>query len=353
MSEHTPPGAPHCPVPVNEQDCITLAQGEGVRATRELIRQQILTRFPSDPLHQLGDAALLPVTQNRIAMTTDSFVVSPLFFPGGDIGTLAVYGTVNDLAVAGAVPRWLSLGLIIEEGWPLADLQRVLDSIAAAADRCSVSIVTGDTKVVPRGAADCLFINTTGIGEYLTAPPTGPSSLRCGDVLIVSGPVGSHGLAVLAAREDLQLEPTPHSDCAPLHDAVAALQAQSGGAVRAMRDATRGGVSAVLHEWSDECGLTMRLREQQIPVNAEVRGACELLGIDPLHSACEGTMIVAVDASAAESAVTALQSVSETAAAVPIGTVEDAGIASVTIQRLLGTEQPVDEPTGAQLPRIC
>ena len=342
-----------CPLPIHDPQHVTLAHGEGARATRELIRQQIVSRFGNPTLSGLNDAAVLRTAADQIAATTDSFVVSPLFFPGGDIGTLAVYGTVNDLAVSGAVPRWLSLALIIEEGLPLATLGRVLDSIAGAAERCGVTVVTGDTKVVPRGAADGLFINTTGIGEFLSDAPPGPSSLRCGDVLIVSGPIGSHGLAVLTAREELLLEPPPQSDSAPLHQAAAALRARTGNGVRAMRDATRGGLSAVLHEWAADCGLTMTLQESQIPVNEEVRGASELLGIDPLHAANEGTMLVAVAPEAVDDALAALRSVSESRLAACIGAVTEAGVVPVTIQRLLGTEQPVDEPTGAQLPRIC
>jgi len=342
-----------CPVPVGDNACVTLAHGEGTRATRELITNHILHRFANSDVTGMPDAATLSLASNRIAFTTDSFVVSPLFFPGGDIGTLAVHGTVNDLAVAGAVPKWLSLALIIEEGLPLTTLDRVLDSIAHSANRCGVAIVTGDTKVVPRGAADGLFVNTSGVGEFVLAPPPGPESIRCGDVLIVTGPIGSHGLAVLAAREDLMLEPPPRSDSAPLHTVAAGLQESVGNSIRAMRDATRGGVSAVLHEWSADCGHSMVLQESEIPVNDEVRGACELLGIDPLHSANEGTMLIAIDPSAEEETIATLRSHSETQLAASIGIVRKAGIMPVTIQRLLGSEQPVDEPTGALLPRIC
>ena len=301
----------------------------------------------------MPDATVLSIGTERIAFTTDSFVVSPLCFPGGNIGTLAVYGTVNDLAVSAAVPRWLSLALIIEEGFSLYTLGRILDSIADAASRCGVAIMTGDTKVVPHGVADGLFINTTGIGELTTEPPPGPESIQCGDVLIVSGPIGCHGVAVLAAREELFLEPPPESDSAPLHTAVAALQQKAAGFVRAIRDATRGGVSAVLHEWSAECRLTMTLQESRIPISDGIRGASELLGIDPLYSANEGTMLIAVDPSAEEQSLAALRSVPETRFASRIGTVTKAGISGVTIQRVLGSEQPVDEPTGSLLPRIC
>jgi hydrogenase expression/formation protein HypE len=345
---------PQCPVPVSSgDDVITLSHGEGAGASRELIRDHILGRFKNQYNSDLPDAAMLQLSTNRIAMTTDSFVVSPLFFSGGDIGSLAIYGTVNDLAVSGAIPRWISLSLIIEEGLPLSVLDQVLNSISQAARRCQVSIVTGDTKVVPRNAADGLFINTTGIGEMAEPTWPGPASIRCADSLIVSGPIGSHGIAVLAAREELALDPPPQTDSAPLHQAVAALRNAVGDSVKAVRDATRGGLSAVLHEWADSCNLTMQLTETALPVTHEVRGACELLGLDPLYIANEGTMVIAVDAAAESAAIAALQSVSESQHAVRIGTVVNRKVAPVTIQRLLGTEQPVDEPRGVLLPRIC
>ncbi len=338
---------------MNTLNHITLAHGEGARATRELITKRILPCFDNEHLRQLSDAAQLTLAADRIAMTTDSFVVSPLIFPGGDIGSMAVYGTVNDLAVSGAVPRWLSLALIIEEGLEFSVLDDIIKSIAVAVQRCDVMIVAGDTKVVPKGAADRLFINTTGVGELTGPVIVGPHSIQPGDSLIVSGPIGRHGIAVMAVREELLLDPPPRSDSAPLHNAVACLKNAVGGSVRALRDATRGGVSAVLHEWAVSCSLTMHLNEQQIPVTDDVRGASELLGLDPLYVANEGTMVIAVDATAADDALAALRSVPETRQATVIGTVKERRISPVTIQRMLGGEQPVDEPTGALLPRIC
>jgi hydrogenase expression/formation protein HypE len=335
------------------QERMTLAHGEGARATRELITSRILTRFDNQHLNQLADAAELRVATDRIAMTTDSFVVSPLIFPGGDIGSMAVYGTVNDLAVSGAIPRWLSLALIIEEGLPFSVFDTILDSIAAAAKRCHVMIVTGDTKVVPAGTADGLFINTTGIGELDAAVIGGPRTIREGDSLIVSGPIGRHGIAVLSAREELALDPPPVSDCAPLFDAVSCLRQNVGESVRAIRDATRGGISAVLHEWASDCHLTMQVDEAKIPITDDVRGASELLGLDPLYIANEGTMMIAVDSAAEANALAALRSVPETQNAAVIGRVTQRKISAVTIQRMLGGEQPVDEPSGALLPRIC
>jgi hydrogenase expression/formation protein HypE len=337
----TPPG-----------DRITLSHGEGGRLTRRLIREQILPKLDNPQLQELGDAALLRATQHGLAMTTDSFVVSPIFFPGGDIGSLAIFGTVNDLAVAGARPRWISLSLILEEGLPLVTLNAILESAAKAAQRSGVVVVTGDTKVVPHGAADGLFLNTTGIGEYHQERPAGPTALEVGDQLIVTGPIGQHGMAVLTAREQLEFDPAPRSDSAPLADAVAALQAAHI-PIRCMRDATRGGVTAVLHEWSEASQQTLGIDERCLPLTPEVRGACELLGLDPLHVACEGTMLVAVPRPDVPRALAALRSVTESRHSVVIGEVQRRGIAAVTIRRSTGEELPLDEPLGAPLPRIC
>jgi hydrogenase expression/formation protein HypE len=278
--------------------------------------------------------------------------VSPLFFPGGDIGSLAVYGTVNDLAMAGASPRWISLSLILEEGLELALLQQVLASVAAASRQTSVLVVTGDTKVVPRGAVDKLFINTTGIGEIIAAPISGPEALEVGDELIVTGPIGRHGIAVMAAREGFDFDPPPISDSAPLAEAVAQL-IRADVPVRAMRDATRGGVGAVLHEWAGASGKTLAVEECALPVTPEVRGACELLGLDPIHVANEGTMVVAVPADRAENVLDVLRNIPETAQAVRIGRVQSRGIAAVIVMRGAQRSIPLDEPVGAPLPRIC
>ncbi|MEX0613431.1 MAG: hydrogenase expression/formation protein HypE [Pirellulales bacterium] len=342
-----------CPVPsVAAGDRVMLAHGEGGRLMRQLIRRRIVPAVDNEFLRLAGDAAVLPSVRGPLAMTTDSFVVSPIFFPGGDIGSLAVYGTVNDLAVAGARPRWISLALILEEGLEMAVLERVLASVAAAARRVGVLVVTGDTKVVPRGAADQLFINTTGIGEIVAPPPEGPAALEMGDELIVTGPIGRHGIAVMSAREGLEFDPPPESDSAPLVDAVAALQ-QAGVSLRAMRDATRGGLGAILHEWAEASGKTLAIEERLLPVGAEVRGACELLGLDPIHVANEGTMAVAVPHGNADRAINALCSVPETAQSAYIGRVEPRGLAAVVVARGVHQTIPLDEPVGAPLPRIC
>ena len=296
-----------CPAPLSKtESLVTLADGEGGRSTRRIIEERILPRFPHAEIALWKDAASLPCPSGDIAFSTDSFVVSPLFFPGGDIGRLAVLGTTNDLAVAGARPMWISLALIMEEGLRLVDLERVLDSAAAAAREVGVQVVAGDTKVVPRGAADGLFINTAGIGRLIAPVPPGPAALEIGDEILVSGPIGQHGVAVLAAREQWGFQPAPTSDCASLLPAVEVLR-EAGIPLRAMRDATRGGVAAVLHEWSRSCQKTIALEEKQIPVTQEVRAVCELLGLDPLQVANEGTMVVAVAAGAGDAAVAQLQ----------------------------------------------
>lgn len=344
---------PACPAPgAADEGRISLGHGEGGWLSRQLIRQRIVPVMDSDELRRLGDAACLPGTTGPLALTTDSFVVSPLIFPGGDIGSLAVFGTVNDLAVSGSRPRWITLSLILEEGLPIATLDRILHSVARAARRAEVAVVTGDTKVVPRGAADGLYLNTAGIGELLEPAIPGPESLQQGDVLLVSGPIARHGVAILAARESLGFEPPPQSDSAPLTAAMDALR-RSGVVLRAARDATRGGVAAVFHEWAEPSGKSLCVDESCIPLTDEVRGVCELLGLDPLHVACEGTMVVAVPAEQADRAVQALRGVPETAQAAVIGEVLPRDLAPVLVRRGLGREVPLDEPLGAPLPRIC
>jgi hydrogenase expression/formation protein HypE len=341
-----------CPVPVfGDAERITLGHGEGGRLTRRLIRERILPQLGNPYLLNLADAAALPQPRGPLAFTTDSYVVTPLFFPGGDIGTLAVNGTINDLAVSGARPLWLSLGLIVEEGLPFATLDRVLQSVADAARAAGVQVVTGDTKVVPRGAADGLFLTVSGLGERLDPVP-GPLALEPGDEILVSGPIGRHGVAVLAAREGLAFHPPPESDTASLIEPVSALRA-AGVPARAMRDATRGGVAAVLHEWAEASGRTLAVEEEQLPVTPGVRGVCELLGLDPIYVACEGVMVVAVPAEQAHRALEALRTVPLAAQANRIGAVRTKMIAPVLIARGLGREQPLDEPLAAALPRIC
>ena len=344
---------PVCPVVRSGSGAVvTLAHGEGGLLSRRLIQERIVPALENINLDSNADAALLPASNCRLAMTTDSFVVTPLFFPGGDIGSLAVYGTANDLAVAGARPRWLSLSVILEEGLELSILDRVLASIARAARDAGVSIVTGDTKIVPRGAVDQIFINTSGVGEILDPAPTGPATLQDGDVLLVSGPIAQHGISVLEAREEFGFDPAPSSDCAPLWPCVEALL-RAGILPRAMRDATRGGVAAVLHEWAAVSGRSLVIDESAVPVLPAIRAACELLGLDPLHIANEGTLVAALPSEQVAPAQSALSRLPAYARAAVIGRVEAANGTPVAVRRLLGRLQPLDEPLGAPLPRIC
>lgn len=341
-----------CPLPASaDAERITLAYGEGGRLSRRFVQERILPRFHNSTLNALGDAAAL-VSASRLAFTTDSYTVTPLFFPGGDIGRLAVYGAVNDLAVSGAVPRWLSLALMIEEGLPWSALDRVLDSIQSAAESATVSVVTGDTKVVPRGAVDKLFITTSGLGEIGPAPPTGPATLQADDVLIVSGPIGQHGAAVLCARDELDFDPAPVSDCGSLAAPLLALQ-DAGLTPRAVRDATRGGVAAVLHEWAAASRLGMDVDEHMLPIGPAVRAVCELLGLDPLFLANEGTFVAALPTSQCAATLEVLRQHAISQSATVIGRVTKPRITPVCVRRSAGRLVPLDEPAGSPLPRIC
>ncbi len=347
------PGRPDCPLPqAADAECITLAYGEGGWLTRRFLQERILRRFGNPLLRRMADSALLDPVTGRIAVTTDSYTVSPRFFPGGDLGSLAVYGTVNDLVVSGARPRWLTLALIIEEGFLWGELDRLLDSLQAAAARAQVQIVAGDTKVVPRGEVDGLFINTTGLGEVCATGPTGIETLMPGDVLIVTGPIGQHGAAILCAREGFGFDPLPISDCASLVGPLLPVW-ETGLPVRSARDATRGGVAAVLHEWSLATGQGMTVRECDLPVTPVVRAVCELMGLDPLFLACEGTCVLAVAPAAVEAVLAVLRAHPQTAHACVIGIVTPPRSTPVRVLRGTGREVPLDEPAGSPLPRIC
>ncbi|GIW92379.1 MAG: hydrogenase expression/formation protein HypE [Pirellulaceae bacterium] len=338
----------------DDEERILLAHGEGGRLMRRLIRQRIVAALDhGGVLGQLEDAARLPHFSGRLAVTTDSFVVTPLFFPGGDIGKLAVHGTVNDLAVSGARARYLTLGFILEEGLALSVLDRVLASIAEAARDTETQIVAGDTKVVPRGAADGLFVTMTGIGELIEPMLSGPAALQPGDQLLVSGPIGRHGVAVLCAREQLEFQPAPASDSAPLATVCHQLQRSLGANLRAMRDATRGGLAAVCHEWAEACGKSLVLFEDAIPVSSDVRGVCELLGLDPVHIANEGTMLLGVAADAVDEALAVMHAFPQTAQACHIGQVSERDRLPVMVRTRMGRTRPLDDPLGSPLPRIC
>lgn len=341
-----------CPAPLHDAERILLAHGEGARLTRRLIRQELLTAFANPFLEQLADGATLPDLGGRIVMTTDSSVVSPLFFPGGDIGALAIHGAINDLAVCGAMPLYLSVALILEEGLPLDVLRRVIHSMKKAAQTCAVQIVTGDTKVVPRGNADQIFISTTGIGRLRPGVNLGAHRVQPGDKILVSGTLGDHGLAIMAAREGLDMGEGLCSDTAPVHDLVATLLA-SNAEVHFLRDPTRGGVAAVLHELVEQTGLAIRIDEIHLPISAAARGASELLGLDPLHIANEGKIVAVVAGASAAAALAALQQHPLGRQSALIGVVVAEASPAVLLVNRYGQIHVVDEPSGAPLPRIC
>lgn len=341
-----------CPLPHSPANCLLLAHGEGARLTRRLIRTEILTALDNAFLQPLSDAAVLPPVTGPLVFSTDGYVVTPLFFPGGDIGKLAVHGTVNDLAVCGAEPLYLSLGIIAEEGLPLDTLRAVIASVAAAARACGIQVVTGDTKVVPRGAADGLFLHTTGVGRLRSGVELGADRIRPGDRVLVSGTIGDHGLAVLAAREGLGMEADLVSDTAPLHGLVEALLT-CGPGLRFLRDATRGGVSAVLHEVADAAGVLVVIDEATLPLSPAVRGACEILGLDPLYVANEGKLVAVVAPEGCEAALSSLKQHPLGRNAAVIGEVHVGPVGQVHVRGPLGTLRVLDEPGGAPLPRIC
>ena len=338
------------------QSSITLAHGSGGRAMHELVDQLIRQVFSNPLLDQGEDQARIPLAElnalgNRLAFTTDSYVVTPLEFPGGNIGTLAINGTVNDLAVGGATPLYLSCGFIIEEGLALETFKRILAAMRSAADAAGVAIVTGDTKVVQRGGADQLFINTAGVGVIAEGFNPSASGAQVGDVVIVNGYLGDHGAAILNARGDLALDADIASDCAPLNRLVAAMFAACP-AIHCLRDATRGGLATVLNEFAERSQVNIVLDEAQLPIRQPVRGMCEILGLDPLYLANEGKLVAVVPASDAEAVLTAMRQIPEGQDACVVGQVT-AGKGYVILQTGFGGERIVDMLPGEQLPRIC
>ncbi|GGO78532.1 hydrogenase expression/formation protein HypE [Nonomuraea cavernae] len=338
---------------VVREERITLAHGAGGRATHTLIEAVFLKEFGNALLAPLEDGATLRLDGARAAFTTDSFVVSPLFFPGGDIGDLAVNGTVNDLAMCGARPEYLAAGFILEEGFPVADLRRIAASMAAAARAAGVSIVTGDTKVVERGKADGCYVTTTGVGVIERPVSLSASGARPGDAVIVSGPIGEHGAAIMLARGDYGIEATLRSDTAPLHELVSGLLDGVPGQVRTLRDATRGGIATILNEVATASDVAVVVDEDAIPVRAEVTGVCELLGIDPLYVACEGRFVAVVDGAHAGRALDALRAHPLGAGAAVIGAVKDDPPGLVLLRTAFGGTRIVDVLVGDPLPRIC
>ncbi|HEX7660043.1 MAG TPA: hydrogenase expression/formation protein HypE [Pseudonocardiaceae bacterium] len=335
-----------------KEERITLAHGSGGKATATLIEAIFLDAFRNPQLEPLGDAAELTVAGANLALTTDSFVVSPLFFPGGDIGDLAVNGTVNDLAVTGAKPLHLTAGFILEEGFPVADLSRIVTSMRDAADAAGVGIVTGDTKVVQRGKADGCYINTAGVGLIQHPGALGMRTIRPGDAILVSGPIGEHGVTVMLARGELDIDADVQSDTAPLHGLVADLLGATSG-VHFMRDATRGGVATILNEIAKAAQVAVVVDETAVPVSTEVRGASELLGIDPLYVACEGRMVVVVDGGQADAALAAMRANPLGGEAAVIGRVKDDPPGLVLLNTAFGGTRICDMLVGDPLPRIC
>jgi hydrogenase expression/formation protein HypE len=341
-----------CPAPLGRHTTIQLAHGGGGRLTRELIANVFLPAFGAASMHECHDSVVLPARSGPLAFTTDSYVVHPRFFPGGNLGTLAVYGTVNDLAMAGATPLYLSAGFILEEGLAVDELRQIAAAMREAADACGVSICTGDTKVVDRGKGDGVFVNTAGVGVVPEGVVVHPRRIEPGDAVLVSGDVGRHGIAVLSVREGLAFEADVESDCAPLHGLVRSLL-RAGIDVHCLRDATRGGLATALGEVALDAGVSIEVEERAIPVCDPVAGACEVLGLDPLYVACEGRMIAWVPEPEAARALEALRAEPGGAGAMRIGAVGGEPRGMVTMRTRMGSRRLLDLLSGEQLPRIC
>jgi hydrogenase expression/formation protein HypE len=341
-----------CPLPLMDHDTIQLAHGAGGLLSSDLIEKLILPRFTCSELEKLEDQAVLDLPPGRLAFSTDTFVVSPIFFPGGDIGELAVNGTVNDVAMSGAKPAALSAGFVLEEGFPLADFHRVLCSMETAAAKAGVRIVTGDTKVVGRGSCDKIFINTSGVGVIPEGVRLSAGSLEPGDVIILSGSLADHGMAVMTVREGLSFRTTVVSDTAALNGLVDSILA-AGPGTRTLRDPTRGGAATTLNEFARASRVGIKLTESTLVVRDDVAGACEILGIDPLYVANEGKLIAVVRSAEAEAVLAAMRAHEYGKDAAIIGRVVSDHPGRVAIQTGLGAERIVDMPVGEQLPRIC
>jgi hydrogenase expression/formation protein HypE len=347
-----PDSGPACPIPISDYPQILMAHGGGGKLTNQLITKIFLPAFSNPMLEALHDGAVLPIQDMRLAFTTDSYVVHPLFFPGGNIGELAIYGTVNDLAMCGARPLYLSAGFILEEGLPMETLWRIVQSMKAAAAKAGVQLVTGDTKVVDKGKGDGIFINTAGVGLVAPGREISPGGVRPGDAIVLSGDVGRHGIAIMAVREGLQFESNIESDCAPLNGMVEALF-DANIEVHCLRDLTRGGLATTMVEIAESSGCRLRLESRAIPVEEQVRGACEMLGLDPLYVANEGRFAAFVPAKDAERTVKILRDHANGAKATVIGGVDKEQDGLVTLVSAIGTRRIIDRLSGEQLPRIC
>lgn len=341
-----------CPVPLTHNEQIVMGHGSGGRMSHDLIRKTFLTAFDNSILRTGDDAAPLAIHETRLAISTDSHVVAPLFFPGGDIGRLAVCGTVNDVAMLGARPLYLTAGFILEEGLPIETLQRVVESMSAAAKEAGIQIVAGDTKVVEKGKADGLYINTTGIGEILPNVHIGGAQAKPGDIVILSGSIGDHGIAVLAARGELGFTSEIQSDVAPLNRLIAAmLEADKN--IHVLRDPTRGGLATTLNEIAAQSSVCITINENAIPVRPAVTAACEMLGFDPLYVANEGKLVAIVPPERAEKILEAMRATKYGKEAVIIGEVKEDTRGRVLMKTAIGTTRVVDMLAGEMLPRIC
>jgi hydrogenase expression/formation protein HypE len=341
-----------CPIPIRDYPHVLLAHGGGGTLMQQLIGKIFLPAFSNPYLEAAHDGAVLEVGGERIAFTTDSYVVQPLFFPGGDIGSLAINGTVNDLAMCGARAQWLSAGFILEEGLPMETLWRVAQSMQRAAAEAGILLVTGDTKVVDKGKGDGLFVNTAGIGLVRSSVHIAPAEVKAGDMVVLSGDVGRHGMAIMSVREGLSFESPIVSDCAPLAGPVMSLL-DAGVRIRCLRDLTRGGLASALNEVAATAGLQIDIDENAVPVQEAVRGACELLGFDPLYVANEGRFVVFVDAADSERALRILREHAVSVGATAIGRVESGSPGLVTVRSRIGARRILDLLSGEQLPRIC
>jgi hydrogenase expression/formation protein HypE len=342
-----------CPIPISDYPTVLMAHGGGGSLTQMLIERMFLQAFDNPTLEMMHDGAVIDVNGARLAFSTDSFVVNPLFFPGGDIGSLAVHGTVNDLAMCGARPLGLSVGLILEEGLPMDVLWRVVQAMQGAAQKVGVSIVTGDTKVVDRGKGDGVFINTTGIGLIPAGIHVSPLRAHPGDVVLINGNIADHGIAIMSVREGLEFETAIESDSASLNDLVEDVLAAGGEHIHVLRDPTRGGVASALNEIAQKAGVGVRLVEKAIPIQEQVRGACEILGFDPLYVANEGKCIAIVAPEAADEVLAAMRAHPQGANAAIIGEVVAEHPRRVFMRSRIGGLRVVDMLSGEQLPRIC
>lgn len=343
----------NCPVPITQHSTVQMAHGGGGRMSQRLIAEVFATAFDNPLLGEMHDGAMFPFANQRLAFSTDGHVVRPLFFPGGDIGSLSVHGTVNDLAVCGAQPLALAASFILEEGFPLADLERVVASMALAARHVPVPIATGDTKVVDRGKGDGVYITTSGVGRIHDKAQISPRNVRPGDVVLLSGDIGAHGIAVLSARENLGLEGVIVSDTASVLDLVWPLFDRFGSEIHVLRDPTRGGVAAVLNELAQAAQVSIEIDENAVPVAEPVRGACELLGLDPLYVANEGKCVAIVSAAVADAVLDAWHGHPQGKKATRLGTVGSTKPGLVTLRSRIGASRVVDLLSGEQLPRIC